>query len=664
MKKKHIKRILLAFLALVMVLTTMPVIVLGNRADSLFFEEVMNENPLERLRNRVRSEFRGHGRLDLSLEQMEVLMAIDPFFYLIPDTQIYSTTTLMDDFEDDAVVIVLNRSISRDNRDFTLEDFPGIGAIYVRDLSRLSTHEYSYAVTLWNIERDLVLAEKFTAFSLDSEAALQELQMNYIEIREKAEENTLVNFDDHRRILLLRLDQNNKANVLDVVQQLQVREDVYWVGPNYIITLEEYGVNALTTNNMIAFNSLWARSVISLPQAHNITRGSRNVRVGILGSSIQQNHSELIGRVRFNLGGTFYNMTDNPNPFTWGTQQAGIIGGTNVGIAPNVEFVPLIAVNADGRMPNDAAVAGINHARMTGIPIINRSFYVTTPSNAPFFNAVKEYRGLFVNAAGNDIQDIDSTPWLPGLDHVLIVGASNQNDTRRASSNWGRTSVHLFAPGDTQTAFPNNTFGVYTGTSAATPHVAGVAALMLSINPSLSGSELQTIISESVDPVTAFRDISISGGRLNAYTAVRGATANRWTTINTNWYYFNNRSRRTGWFSYSNNYYFLNPRLGTSANEPSIPLGQMRTGWVRNGGWFFLNPRSGEPGRTSAIPQGAMRTGWLQYRGDWYFLNTRQGATNHNRNLHEGQMFTGTHTIDGERFTFNSSGICTIGRGC
>jgi len=465
--------------------------------------------------------------------------------YLETDEQVLSEATLDDNFEDNAVVIVLNRVVSRGNRTFTTMDFGDIGVVYVEDLNRLSDQENEYAQALWTAERNMILAEeRLSTFSTESNQALVEAYQVYSDIREEAEENTLLNFDEYRQIMLIRLDQNSKENVLNVIQQLQKRDYIYWAGPNYIeeyLSIVEY---PLMIPNDPYLHLQWAVNRLSLPQAWNITTGSRNVRVGILGSRIDANHRELQGRVRADLGGIFYSDAGNSSPYTWGTQQAGIIGamGNNgfgiAGIAWNTEFVPLRAVNAAGSMPNSAAISAINHARQKDIPIISRSFGITT-SDMGFFNAVRSYTGLFVNAAGNSGQNTDANPLLPSLPNVLIVGASDMNDGRSVwsssqSSNFGRTSVHLFAPGgglingvlrDIWTTAPNNSFGNYSGTSAAAPHVAGVAALVLSVNPELSPQQARDILTNSVDQVPAFANISISGGRLNAYRAVRYALA-------------------------------------------------------------------------------------------------------------------------------------------
>src|SRR5690606_3541567 len=127
---------------------------------------------------------------------------------------------------------------------------------------------------------------------------------------------------------------------------------------------------------------------------------------------------------------------------------------------------------------------------------------------------------LFVAAAGNGGPDQvgdnnDNTPHYPSnypIDNVIAVAATDHNDALAGFSNYGPTSVDLSAPGvNILSTLPNNTYGAYSGTSMATPHVAGVAALLLAQDPSLTVRELRWRILNGVDPI----GIQVAtGGRL------------------------------------------------------------------------------------------------------------------------------------------------------
>jgi len=155
-----------------------------------------------------------------------------------------------------------------------------------------------------------------------------------------------------------------------------------------------------------------------------------------------------------------------------------------------------------------------------------------------------------VHAAGNDAKDIDSTENFPNpafLDgsgvakNFITVGASGDatNGGFTASfSNYGKKSVDVFAPGvNIYSTLPGgNKYGAMSGTSMATPVVAGVAALILEYFPDLSAEQVKYVIDHSAEPITEkvklpgtsdsvnLADISVTGGELNAYNAVKLAS--------------------------------------------------------------------------------------------------------------------------------------------
>ena len=504
----------------------------------------------------------------------------DRFFYLEPCEQIFSTTTLDDTFVDDAVIVVFNRATSRENRDFTVTDFSDVGAVYVEDLTRLSDIENAYAQTLWYAEHQMYIAAISDANRMDSLSGKVSAELNnqisaetrmaietYESAREEAEENNFRNFDAYRQSLLIRLDQNCKENVLRVIEQLRYREYIRWVGPNYIAWLPEMESDNVIENSVsimpFSFENQWAVDLINLQGAWNITRGSSNVVVGVMDTGINP-HPDFGNRVSMadnERDGVrkYGNFTDdNINngrdirmPRGHGTQAAGVIGagGTEVaGMAPNVR---MISMRVFRQWPdfNDVGLCfaakerAIEYATFNRIPILYAGTQIAYPHSFPqnIIDAVDAYEGLFVQAAGNFGRDISISRPLPETPHVIVVGASDRNDRRwvwndyplghhhHQSSNYGSTGIHLFAPTGVQTTGPNGNHVYYSGTSGAAPHVAGVAALILSVNPDLSATDVREIILSTVDGpaegVTAFANISTSGGRLNAYRAVRAARA-------------------------------------------------------------------------------------------------------------------------------------------
>jgi subtilisin-like proprotein convertase family protein len=132
---------------------------------------------------------------------------------------------------------------------------------------------------------------------------------------------------------------------------------------------------------------------------------------------------------------------------------------------------------------------------------------------------------LFVVAAGNNASNNDTTPFYPAsynLPNVVVVAATDQNDALASFSNYGATSVDLAAPGvSILSTTPNNTYSSLSGTSMATPHVSGVAALAWSLVPGSSYQQVRDARFAGVDPMPGLVGFTATGGRLNAQNTLR-----------------------------------------------------------------------------------------------------------------------------------------------
>jgi subtilisin family serine protease len=143
-------------------------------------------------------------------------------------------------------------------------------------------------------------------------------------------------------------------------------------------------------------------------------------------------------------------------------------------------------------------------------------------------NAAADADMLFVAAAGNNGLPNDIIPMYPAsytASNVVAVAATTNKDARAFFSNYGRNTVHLGAPGaDILSTLRGGGYGFLSGTSMATPHVSGAAALALS-HCALNTANLKSAIVEAVDPIASMATTTISGGRLNVHRTLQSCAA-------------------------------------------------------------------------------------------------------------------------------------------
>ena len=269
---------------------------------------------------------------------------------------------------------------------------------------------------------------------------------------------------------------------------------------------------------------------IDAEQAWTKTRGA-GITVGVVDTGVQASHTDLAGRVTAGYNAV-NGGTDTTDAAGHGTHVAGIIGanadnGIGVaGVAPDATVLPIKVFSGATAYESDIA-DGFAYAGSHGIPVVNASLggYGTS---AVINNAMATYPNtLYVVAAGNNGTDNDVqpvTPCVSSLANVLCVGASTISDTKAWFSNYGASTVDLFAPGQAIfSTYPTSTYQYLDGTSMASPYVAGTAALVAA-QLGLRGSALAERIKATVDHPTALSGLSVTGGRVNAARAVGAAT--------------------------------------------------------------------------------------------------------------------------------------------
>lgn len=188
--------------------------------------------------------------------------------------------------------------------------------------------------------------------------------------------------------------------------------------------------------------------------------------------------------------------------------------------------MPVRVLGPSGSGTDADVAAGIQYAAQRGAHVISLSLGGPDAS-AAIDNAIDYARSagaLVVAAAGNENENNDNVPSYPAnspFDNVISVAATNPFDELASFSNYGVSTVHIAAPGESiLSTYMGNSYANKSGTSMATPYVAGVAALMKSANSSLTYSQIKTGLFESVDSLNGLSGRILTGGRVNAYNAV------------------------------------------------------------------------------------------------------------------------------------------------
>ena len=295
---------------------------------------------------------------------------------------------------------------------------------------------------------------------------------------------------------------------------------------------------------------------VDAPEAWNIETGTA-VMVGVIDTGIDYTHPDLAANVWTNPleipgngiddddngyvddvhGYDFANRDGDPmDDHGHGTHVAGTIAavannGIGVaGVSWHAKVMALKFLDAGGSGWASDAVDALNYATDMGAKITNNSWgggeYSTALRDA--IASANSGGAVFVAAAGNYASNNDTTPFYPaGYDgpNVIVVAATDSNDSLASFSNFGRSTVHLGAPGvGIYSTVPAvgagccsspTRYATLNGTSMAAPHVSGAAALLISHYPGLTPTQVRQRLAFSGDPVPALANTTLSGRRLN-----------------------------------------------------------------------------------------------------------------------------------------------------
>ena len=402
------------------------------------------------------------------------------------------------DFACDSILVIMKHEFSGLNKIFTPEDFGEADILSVEDLSSTTAD-----VT----------------------------------------EEDYPNWDEFRQILSLELADKTEEGVAEAIQALDHRSsnDIYYVQPDYLCDAEDFQFDIVPNDPLYAGNQSDYYDLIDLPEAWNITTGSSSVKVAVTEEVYR--HSDL----NANLDSVYDCSAKTVNSASsyiagkgnHGTCCAGVIGakGNNgTGLAGVCWDVKIYSITTIDEYEEKIYRSVSNFSRM--IQYLNSQNILITSNSLKYshqnIEAVKQsildYRGLFISSAGNNGQEItEETSRYPisyDCENILAVGACDVDDTIASYSNYGEESVDLFAPGTDigTTSFDTSTgaekYSTPSGTSMSAPMVAGVAALIKSVNPNLSALAIKQIIIDTVDKSDEYSEKCVSGGRLNAYKAV------------------------------------------------------------------------------------------------------------------------------------------------
>jgi uncharacterized repeat protein (TIGR01451 family) len=383
----------------------------------------------------------------------------------------------------------------------------------------------------------------------------------------------------------LRLARVPAAETESALAALRARPDVLYAEPNYVR-------RKLSVPNDPRYAEQWSLkntnkfgggdgADIDAEQAWEITKGDRNVVVGVVDEGIDINHQDLQPNIWSNAGEVPGNGIDDDGDgyvddvHGWdffhndasvydgapaesgrgatdahGTHVAGIIGATgnnSIGVAGvnwQVSLMPLKILGAETEFqaPSSVLVTVRAYAyakamrdlylssggtKGANVRVLNNSYGGVGRSQAELdaINALNASGILFVAAAGNNHTSNDQAPFYPAnydAPNVIAVAATDQTDVLANFSNYGRTTVQMSAPGvGILSTTPGNTYDFASGTSMASPHVAGVAALLCAKKPDITVARLRSALLLSGEFTSFLGFNTVTGRRLNAQFALQ-----------------------------------------------------------------------------------------------------------------------------------------------
>ena len=402
-------------------------------------------------------------------------------------------------------------------------------------------------------------------------------KQNNVKRSEKEKNNVLASLGEmkiKKSFTKLDLDivEVSDGNIEHALKVLNQKREVLYAEPNYEITI-------YNLPNDTSFNQLWgldntgqtggtSGADISALDAWDIATHAEDVIVAVIDTGVDYDHEDLADNMWINqdelvgdpnvdddgngyvddiYGYDFSGYTeadqdnDPSDPVGHGTHVAGTIGavGNNssgiTGVCWDVEIMPAKIMPpyyiSEWVAFVSNATEAIEYAVDNGAKIINASWGIDDNYSQSLKDAIETAGNsgvLFVAAAGNypntSPANNDIGPQYPSnydLDNIIAVMSTDHDDNMSSFSHYGATSVDLAAPGsDIYSCMPNDEYGYGSGTSMAAPHVSGACALVWSMYPHLTMSQVKQIILDSADELNSLQGLCVTGARLNLYQAL------------------------------------------------------------------------------------------------------------------------------------------------
>lgn len=289
------------------------------------------------------------------------------------------------------------------------------------------------------------------------------------------------------------------------------------------------------TPNDPLFGKLWGLQKIKCKEAWDISLGD-SILVAVIDTGVDYNHIDIVNNIWINANGKhgkdFIDKDDDPMDYHGhGTHVAGTIAAiinNNIGITGVAPKTKILCVKIFPNPLDSVCAEAIKYAIDNGARILNNSWgspvrRVSNPAVEDAIDYAYSRGGIVIFAAGNSGDDVKY--YSPAnYSKVISVASTNINDQRASDSNYGNL-ITVSAPGVEILSLKNgsNDYALDSGTSMAAPHVSGLVALMLSLNPNLSFEQIKTIIQNNVDFIAS--DKPIGTGRINAQKCLNGIAA-------------------------------------------------------------------------------------------------------------------------------------------